>query len=548
MKRWLGSWRALLVGILLGVCGPAWSQTAEVDYVGFVCNSKETLGILRTPSDFRIVKRGDSLGDYKVTSVNFDAITLSLSGSPHSYPLKSDTQAWSPPSGEQVFVSAQWVEVKHLALALARLAAKPIVIHSLVGSPVNSSGSFENPEMALRSTLERVPETHAGKVELCDIHDLWVVAPKDLKAEFWRTLGRSSHRGPALSLDFVNADLVYVITLLAKEMKVNLFVGDTVGGAVNIWAREVPAEDLLAAALGAQEESYGYHLDHQILAVADRLLVAHPPPKLDRGGPSATMFPEGFNDKFDTPQTSLLEFVEQLSGQLNTRLTGTVSDSNLVLRMKDCPASLALYWGLRVHGYDAFATSDGQATLLRTPGHTRLRVDLSADHESGLRTVEEELQESVRHRGEQHQDTGRLLALKGDVLYWAEHYTAAIESYVKALEILNSTPAKDDTETFQTHHRLWMAYRLSGDKEKAADERHFFISKWDKTSDGRRVREWLLEYAPAYPVYEYLREQYPEVTFYVHPTMNGFFVHGPKESLLSIRRELQYLDREMPVE
>lgn len=54
--------------------------------------------------------------------------------------------------------------------------------------------------------------------------------------------------------------------------------------------------------------------------------------------------------------------------------------------------------------------------------------------------------------------------------------------------------------------------------------------------------EYLLEDAPAAIVLEYLKKEYEEVKFTVHPKMNGFYATGSSEDLIQIKRDLQSLD------
>lgn len=55
--------------------------------------------------------------------------------------------------------------------------------------------------------------------------------------------------------------------------------------------------------------------------------------------------------------------------------------------------------------------------------------------------------------------------------------------------------------------------------------------------------EFLLEEAPAPKLLPILEAAYPQVLFYPHPTMNGFYCNGCKEELLSIKHQLASLDQ-----
>lgn len=78
-----------------------------------------------------------------------------------------------------------------------------------------------------------------------------------------------------VSLDFVNADLVYVIKVLAKEMGRNVYVGPGVEGSVTVTLKKVPVEGALALILKMQENEFAYKL------VEPNTIVIAPPEKLN---------------------------------------------------------------------------------------------------------------------------------------------------------------------------------------------------------------------------------------------------------------------------
>ena len=78
-------------------------------------------------------------------------------------------------------------------------------------------------------------------------------------------------RQKMVSLDFVNADLVYVIKVLAKEMGRNIYIGPGVDGSVTVTLKSVPVEGALALILKMQENEYAYKL-----VGANTLIVATP--------------------------------------------------------------------------------------------------------------------------------------------------------------------------------------------------------------------------------------------------------------------------------
>jgi len=77
-----------------------------------------------------------------------------------------------------------------------------------------------------------------------------------------------------VSLDFVNADLVYVIKVLAKEMGRNVVLLPGVEGSVTVTLKSVPVEGALALILKMQESDFDYKI------LSGRTLCVGPPEKL----------------------------------------------------------------------------------------------------------------------------------------------------------------------------------------------------------------------------------------------------------------------------
>ena len=71
---------------------------------------------------------------------------------------------------------------------------------------------------------------------------------------------RYASRVKLVTLDFVNADLVYVIKILAKEMGRNVYIGPGVEGSVTVTLKSVPVDGALALILKMQENDIAYKL------------------------------------------------------------------------------------------------------------------------------------------------------------------------------------------------------------------------------------------------------------------------------------------------
>ena len=83
-----------------------------------------------------------------------------------------------------------------------------------------------------------------------------------------RPVAPASELKGATTFDFVNADLQYVLKLLARESGRYLVVAGDVQGAVTITAKDRPINELLPEILGIQETEFEYELRQGLLLVA----------------------------------------------------------------------------------------------------------------------------------------------------------------------------------------------------------------------------------------------------------------------------------------
>jgi len=93
---------------------------------------------------------------------------------------------------------------------------------------------------------------------------------------------------PKVSLDFVNADLIYVLKILAKEMNKNLVTDNTVKGSVTMTLKDVPAEGALKLILKLSGFEYKY-LSGDTILVGSADTIAKVPDDILAGinGPNA---------------------------------------------------------------------------------------------------------------------------------------------------------------------------------------------------------------------------------------------------------------------
>lgn len=75
-------------------------------------------------------------------------------------------------------------------------------------------------------------------------------------------------RVKVVNMDFVNADLVYIVKFLAKEMGRNVYVAPDVAGSVTVNLKNVQPEGALALVLKMQETPYDYKIVDNTVIVA----------------------------------------------------------------------------------------------------------------------------------------------------------------------------------------------------------------------------------------------------------------------------------------
>lgn len=93
------------------------------------------------------------------------------------------------------------------------------------------------------------------------------VAPRKVAAPA-KKANKAVKRVKVVNMEFVNADLVYIVKFLAKEMGRNVYVGPDVQGSVTVTLKNVQPEGALALVLKMQETPYDYKIVDNTVIVA----------------------------------------------------------------------------------------------------------------------------------------------------------------------------------------------------------------------------------------------------------------------------------------
>jgi type IV pilus secretin PilQ/predicted competence protein len=121
-----------------------------------------------------------------------------------------------------------------------------------------------------------------------------------------------------VTLDFVNADLVYVLKVLAKEMNRNIYVGPTVAGSVTVTLKNVPVEGAMALILQMQESEYDYKMvgSNTIVVAAPEKLAEVADDILDQSNVKEPILPENqVRMEYLLEEASSAKVVDFLKGQ-----------------------------------------------------------------------------------------------------------------------------------------------------------------------------------------------------------------------------------------
>lgn len=148
------------------------------------------------------------------------------------------------------------IEANKMAAGETKSAPEPVAKAAPVSKPVASKPA---PRVAQKPSAKPKMQVRAVAPARSYAYDGQGKAPVSaLRAR--KAPKRAAPKQKLVTLDFVNADLVYVLKVLAKEMNKNIYVGPTVAGSVTVTLKNVPVEGAMALILQMQESEYDYKL------------------------------------------------------------------------------------------------------------------------------------------------------------------------------------------------------------------------------------------------------------------------------------------------
>lgn len=244
-----------MIGFLVLLAGLAWGQP-EAILGGILATPKFRCAMIKAARAVYVTHEGETLGDYKVGPITSDSVQLGHGKQSWPFKLKADnearllplTDAARSPSGPDDTVTArlQAIPCKPALRLLARAQDKSIWIDPRVSGTVDlrvENGSLQGLLECLAARLEMQVLERDGITRVVPA----AVAAKDFELPAADTLTGQ------VKFDFNEADLVFVLRILAQEAGRSLVMSADVKGDVTLTTNTaLPIKTLLPLVCGGQ--------------------------------------------------------------------------------------------------------------------------------------------------------------------------------------------------------------------------------------------------------------------------------------------------------
>ena len=509
----------------------------EVSYIGYATTSSSKVGVIKTSYSSRVIREGETLGDYEVLELNPDSVVFGYETA-HRFEIPADMQSGpdgpSPQAGS-IFMSFD-CDIVDATRALAALTDSnvflaPDVAQYVEVRPTTASSFQKALEIALAST------PYASREE----SGFTIVGLKPTVDQTAQAIANSRHGGNSVKLNFKNADLVYVIDVLARESSQQLFLDEYVEGSVTIRCDEVPAEDVLALILNSREEPYPFLFSRSTLVVADTYSNLDGIRKYleDDGGELVSINPEGFDwgDGDGRTYFPMEELMKLFAERAGLRIEGELDPVDIGVSLRFCPSLRALHVVAGLAEHDCLISGE-RLRLLPTSDFVLLQ--LIGDPKNAEKYMETVVEQSRKYRGRLNHETGEIL-YSGYLFYDDRDLTKAVDYLRQALEVYEAEGGNPG-HAFTARMYLWKDLDTLNPSDAQA-EYDRFVQEWTRRgAAGEVTMEMILEVAPPRAVALYLMDEFPSISF-TPSTRNGFWARGPKDDVLQVKRDLILLDR-----
>lgn len=255
---------SLILLLLLGSVSLAQAPAPEVFVQGYLRYQNQELGIISTEVGTRMVEPGQKLGDYHVVSLS------AKDGFVFGYKKQRFLVKWEdgvPSTGKKpknngISVRLSDASVVYTAKAIARLMDLDFYCGSEVVGSLTLAGTF-SPDQLLKAL------TAAGqlKIDYAKSRDSLIVARAKRIPAVENALRSKPINEKEVTFDFVNADMAYVLQILAKELGFELDSSPRVQGAVTVQVKNGNVSRLLRAILALQVDTFEASIVNKTLKV-----------------------------------------------------------------------------------------------------------------------------------------------------------------------------------------------------------------------------------------------------------------------------------------
>lgn len=261
MKRYF----SLLSVVLTLLClKPALCQEPQVFEgaiaTGYISYQGHEYGVMLTLEGTRLVYRGLKLGDFRIVSLALDGpFVMEAEGEEYLVEWEGEPQE-AEVNPDNPRVRFENTNAAYSAQALARVLDLNFYCDTEFVGDFSCQGTPSVPDLLEQLALsgeQYWKESSSLEVDFqaVAVDGSLIVGPPAKVEAVSHVLRQGSNADKRVSIDFVNAELYYVLDLLAKELGLEIERSGVHGG-VTITAKNVSAARLLEAALALQEETY----------------------------------------------------------------------------------------------------------------------------------------------------------------------------------------------------------------------------------------------------------------------------------------------------
>ena len=237
-------------------------NSLAITLVGDVQHSDAQFVIINTEHGTRAVKVGQKLGDFLVSRVSEEGVIFTHQGKEYLVRWESG-RLTKPRSGTADFyIRLEQADCVYAFQSIAAASGLNFYCGTQIVGYVSLEGSFSQEEL-LNNLTNQITFTDAGY----SVTDGNLIVAKRSKIPTVKQALSEPAEEPLVSFNFVNAQLWYVLKVLAEEMGIQPQISESIEGAVTISSNNTAANRLLGAVLALQDNRYEVERNDSALRV-----------------------------------------------------------------------------------------------------------------------------------------------------------------------------------------------------------------------------------------------------------------------------------------